>query len=68
MALVYVWKVVEVAYFGELDTDHEVKEAPLGLLVPTWILVAASFWFGIDATRTAEVATAAAETLLQGLP
>ena len=68
MALVYIWKVVEVAYFGELDPDHEVKEAPLGLLIPTWILVVACFWFGIDATRTAEVATTAAEMLLRGLP
>jgi multicomponent Na+:H+ antiporter subunit D len=68
MALVYIWKVVEVAYFGEPDPDHELREAPLGLLVPTWILVIASFWFGIDATTTAEVATAAAETLLRGLP
>ncbi len=67
MALVYIWKVVEVAYFGELDPDHEVKEAPLSLLVPTWILVIASFWFGIDATGTAEVATAAAETLMRGI-
>ena len=68
MALVYVWKVVEVAYFGELDPDHEIREAPLSLLVPTWVLVIASFWFGIDATGTAEVATAAAESLLRGLP
>ena len=68
MALVYIWKVVEVAYFGELDPDHEIQEAPLSLLVPTWVLVIASFWFGIDATGTAEVATAAAESLLRGLP
>jgi multicomponent Na+:H+ antiporter subunit D len=68
MALVYIWKVVEVAYFGEPDPDHEIREAPLGLLVPTWVLVVASFWFGIDARGTAAVATAAAESLLRGLP
>ncbi len=68
MALVYVWKVVEVAYFQEPDPDHEIREAPLALLVPTWALVIASFWFGIDATATAEVATAAAEMLIGGLP
>jgi multicomponent Na+:H+ antiporter subunit D len=68
MALVYIWRVVEVAYFGELDPDHEIREAPLGLLVPTWVLVIASYWFGIDATGTADVATAAAESLLRGLP
>jgi multicomponent Na+:H+ antiporter subunit D len=68
MAVVYIWKVVEVAYFGEPDPDHDVQEAPLSMLIPTWVLVLASFWFGIDATGTAEVATAAAETLLRGLP
>jgi multicomponent Na+:H+ antiporter subunit D len=68
MALIYVWKVVEVAYFQEADPDHEIREAPLTLLVPTWALVAASFWFGIDASTTADVAIRAAETLVGGLP
>jgi multicomponent Na+:H+ antiporter subunit D len=68
MALVYVWKVVEVAYFQHPDPDHEIREAPLSLLVPTWVLVVASFWFGIDAGMTAEVATLAAETLLGVMP
>jgi len=64
MAVVYIWKVVEVAYFGEPDPDHEVREAPLSLLIPTWILVLASFYFGIDANLTTEVATRAAQTLI----
>jgi multicomponent Na+:H+ antiporter subunit D len=68
MALIYVWKVVEVAYFQEADPDHEIREAPLTLLVPTWALVIASFWFGIDASTTADVATRAAETLIGVLP
>jgi multicomponent Na+:H+ antiporter subunit D len=66
MALVYVWKVIEVAYFDEFpgDDDHPLREAPLGLLVPTWALVAASFYFGIDASFTSGAAGAAARTLL----
>ncbi len=67
MALIYVWKVVEVAYFQEPDPDHEIREAPLSLLLPTWALVAASFYFGIDASLTADVATQAAETLIGGI-
>jgi multicomponent Na+:H+ antiporter subunit D len=67
MAVVYIWKVVEVAYFGEADPDHEIREAPLSMLIPTWVLVIASFWFGIDATGTAEVATAAATRVKQRL-
>jgi multicomponent Na+:H+ antiporter subunit D len=68
MALIYIWKVVEVAYFEPADPDQEVSEAPLSLLVPTWALVVASFWFGIDASTTADIATQAAETLLGLMP
>ncbi|MDX1493204.1 MAG: monovalent cation/H+ antiporter subunit D family protein [Longimicrobiales bacterium] len=66
MALIYIWKVVEVAYFQEADPDHEIREAPLSLLIPTWVLVIASFWFGIDATTTSTVATEAARLLVGG--
>ena len=64
LAVAYVWKVVEVAYFREAPAGVGVREAPLGLLVPTWALVVASFWFGIDAGLTTGVATRAAEILL----
>jgi multicomponent Na+:H+ antiporter subunit D len=66
MALVYIWKVIEAAYFDEFpgDDDHPLREAPLGLLVPTWALVAASFYFGIDASFTSGAAGAAARMLL----
>ena len=64
LAVVYVWRVVEVAYLGEAEHDAEVREAPLSMLVPTWALVIANLWFGIDSTLTADVATRAAQTLL----
>jgi multicomponent Na+:H+ antiporter subunit D len=68
MAVVYIWKVVEVAYFGTVDPDSEIREAPLSLLIPTWALVLASFYFGIDASVTTDVATRAAESLLGVMP
>ncbi|HUP51777.1 MAG TPA: monovalent cation/H+ antiporter subunit D family protein [Longimicrobiales bacterium] len=68
LAVVYVWKVVEVAYFGEVSPEAGIREAPLGLLVPTWTLVLANLYFGIDASLTAGVATRAAEVLIGGLP
>ena len=68
LAVVYVWRVVEVAYFSEPSPEAEIREAPLGLLVPTWALVLANLYFGIDASLTAGVATRAAEVLLGGLP
>ena len=65
MAVVYIWKVVEVAYFEEFPgEDHSMAEAPPGLLIPLWALVIANFWFGIDASYTATVAGQAAELLL----
>jgi len=69
-ALIYVWRVVEVAYFEEFPDDEArpVEEAPLGLLVPLWALVVANFYFGIDASFTTDVATRAAETLMGVAP
>jgi len=69
MAVVYIWRVVEVAYFrpspeGQSD---ERMEAPLGLLIPTWILVLANLYFGIDASLTSSAASTAAASLLGGL-
>jgi len=64
LAVVYVWKVVEAAYFQDYVGDLDVSEAPLSLLVPIWILVLANFYFGIDATFTSGVARQAAEILL----
>ena len=51
MAVVYIWKVVEVAYFKEpIDGQSMVgvREAPMPLLVVLWMLVLANIWFGID--------------------
>jgi multicomponent Na+:H+ antiporter subunit D len=64
MALVYVWKVVEAAYFHDFIGDLEVSEAPVSLLVPMWILVGANFFFGVDASAPVGVARQAAELLL----
>jgi multicomponent Na+:H+ antiporter subunit D len=64
LAVIYVWKVVEVAYFRQPIGDGSIREAPLSLLIPTWILVLANIWFGIDAKLTAGVAIRAAQTLL----
>ncbi len=64
LAVIYIWKVVEVAYFKDYMGDLAVREAPLSLLVPMWILVVANVWFGLDASLTAGAARQAAELLL----
>jgi multicomponent Na+:H+ antiporter subunit D len=68
LAVVYVWRVVEVAYFREANPAARIREAPLGLLAPTWALVLANLYFGIDASLTVGVATRAAEVLIGGVP
>ena len=64
LALMYVWKVVEVAYFRETDPELGISEAPLSLLAPTWLLVLGNLYFGINASDSVGVATRAAEMLL----
>ena len=68
LAVIYVWKVVEAAYLKEPPAGRDVREAPLSMLVPTWILVLANIWFGIDADYTVTVARTAAMGLLGVAP
>ncbi|MFQ5773515.1 MAG: monovalent cation/H+ antiporter subunit D family protein [Kiloniellaceae bacterium] len=69
LALLYVWRVVEVAYLRPAPEGGEsaaAREAPLSMLVPTWILIGASVYFGIDTSLTLGVAREAARFLLGG--
>jgi multicomponent Na+:H+ antiporter subunit D len=67
MALVYVGKVLEAAWFGTPlpgSVSEHAHEAPLGMLLPLWTLVLANLWFGVHTTLSVGVARAAAATLL----
>lgn len=65
MATAYIWKVVETAWFRERTAPGPAPgEAPLALLIPTWVLVALNFWFGLDTRLSVSAATAAAEALI----
>ncbi len=69
LALVYVGKVVEVVYFrkpAETQPIDHVREAPLGMLAPAWVLAAAAVFFGLTTDWTYGVAREAAELLLAG--
>ena len=68
LAFVYIWRVIEVAYFREPhpDAPEVIREAPLALLIPTLVLAAATIYFGIDTDLTVGVARVAALTLLGG--
>lgn len=66
LAVIYVWRVVEAAYFKTPPdgVGIERREAPLSLLVPTWILAAANIYFGLDTSLPVGVAGHAARVLL----
>ncbi|MGY6553706.1 MAG: monovalent cation/H+ antiporter subunit D family protein [Wenzhouxiangella sp.] len=67
MAVYYIWRVVEVAWLEERPAGAPmVREAPLALLIPTWIVVGLNFYFGIDTRLTVGASTAAAEALISG--
>lgn len=69
LALVYVWRVVEVAYFKEPSEKASVaSEAPLSMLIPTWVLIGATLFFGLSTSASAGVARQAARLLLGGSP
>ena len=70
LAVIYVWRVVEVAYLRPPPegVDPARNEAPLTMLIPAWILIGLCVYFGIDTSLTLGVAQRAAEALLEGLP
>ncbi len=66
LAVIYIWRIVEVAYFNEPETSAEkIREAPLALLIPTWILALATIYFGIFTELSVDAATEAALSLLR---
>lgn len=66
LALVYVWRLIEVMYLSEAPAGSFAEEAPASYLVPAWILVSASVYFGFATDQTLGIASAAARQLLGG--
>ena len=65
LAIAYVWQIVEIAYFQEpSEKVAQLSEAPLILLVPTWVLILANIYFGVDTSVTLGVAEQAARSLI----
>ncbi|WP_114326053.1 monovalent cation/H+ antiporter subunit D family protein [Candidatus Colwellia aromaticivorans] len=64
LAVVYVWRIVEAAYFKEpLAGSMPVKEAPMLFLIPIWTLIIANIYFGLDTRLSVQVAQSAAQGL-----
>ena len=63
LAIIYVWRVVEMAYLRPPPEKLSVTEAPLSLLLPTWLLAGANVYFGVDTQFSVGMARQAAALL-----
>lgn len=69
LSAVYIVRVVELMWHGERGREAvAISEAPAWMLVVTWALVLANFWFGLDASLPSELASGAAALFLGHLP
>ena len=71
MAVIYIGKVIEVMLFRqsrEVATESSgMREAPLSMLIPMYVLVIVGLYFGFNGSATLDVAGQAASQLLGGL-
>ncbi len=65
MAVVYIWRVVETAYFkAPQDGAIEMKEAPLSILLVLWVVALANVYFGLATYVPVTLGSMATESLL----
>jgi multicomponent Na+:H+ antiporter subunit D len=66
LAVIYVWRVIEVMYLHQPATNAVHKEAPWTMLLPMILLAVACVYLGADTQLTLGAAATAAEGLLAG--
>lgn len=66
LAVAYVWRFVEVAYFRSPPVGQEAPcKVPLSMAIPAGLLVLATIWFGFDTSFTLSSAFDAAHQLVR---
>jgi multicomponent Na+:H+ antiporter subunit D len=69
MAVVYIWRVVEAAWFREPSAElAEVREAPALMLTVTWLAALANIYFGLSPWLQTTLASGGARMLLGEMP
>ena len=64
LALIYIWRVIEVAYFKDRVTDNnKIKEAPFLMLLPLWAITLLTIFFGLYSAPIVEFSQNAAQYL-----
>jgi len=68
IAVVYIGRVLELILLKPVPTEGpfagEIKEAPLSMLIPMYILVVANIYFGVRTDLTGGLAEKAAASLM----
>ena len=65
LAVIYIWRVIEVAFVREPDQDAPaLSEAPVSLLIPMWIIALANIYLGVDSEFLTTLASGAATSLM----
>ena len=66
MAVVYVWRVIEHAYFRTApENGPPLREAPRELLAATWVAALANLYFGLAPSVPVALSSTAAEILMR---
>jgi len=69
LVLVYMGRVVEIAYFRERPQGAvALSEPPKAMVVTSWVFIFACIYFGIDTSFTLDTAESAVEILLAPKP
>ncbi len=66
LAVIYVWRVIEVLYLKTPLAGTDYREAPFSMLIPMWIMALACIYFGLATDVTLTASRAAAQGLLAG--
>ncbi len=68
MAVVYIWRIVETAYFAEAAEVNEGVRLPPALIAAVWLVALGNIVFGLVPTLPVALAAGAADILLVHLP
>ena len=67
MAVVYIWRIIETLYFRvPAEGDSPASEAPLQMLLLTWLLALLNIFFGLFPGIPLELANSSAKLLAGG--
>jgi multicomponent Na+:H+ antiporter subunit D len=73
MAIIYIGRIIEMFCFKDASStvstnNDRVKDAPLSMLLPLWVLIIISVYTGINGDSVVDLAKLAATQLLDNLP